>query len=168
MLINTRSDFFVGVRWSVCISKLPRILFSKWTRTDSGLCRHHLLGRPNFNLLHNSQWITFPIQSYLFMLFFCASLQHSLLIWLTISSMSPHNLHLLFFCVLSTFALLLSLFLLTSAVPDISTLTQEQYTIAIYVMGGMHNFFSLLVLISYFVCNHPSLPNPKSIIVFLK
>lgn len=52
--------------------------------------------------------------------------------------------------------------------PDITTLTQEQYTIAIYVMGGMHNFFSMLVLISYFVCNHPSLPNPKSAIMFFK
>eukprot|EP00106_Octopus_bimaculoides_P022967 XP_014790409.1 PREDICTED: inositol 1,4,5-trisphosphate receptor-like protein A [Octopus bimaculoides] len=53
-------------------------------------------------------------------------------------------------------------------VPVIHTLTQEQYTIAIYVMGGMHNFFSMLVLISYFVCNHPSLPNLKNIVIFFK
>ena len=37
-------------------------------RTDSGLCIYHLLIWSNFNLLHSSQWITFPIQSCLLLL----------------------------------------------------------------------------------------------------
>ena len=37
---------------------------------------------------------------------FCASLLHSLSMWLMVSSLSPHNLHLLFCCVLSIFALI--------------------------------------------------------------
>lgn len=31
-----------------------------------------------------------------------------------------------------------------------------------YVMGGCHNFLSLLVFVSYFVCNHPRLPSIKN------
>ena len=35
------------------------------------------------------------------LIFLCDSLIHSLIMWLTVSSLSPHNLHLLFCCVLS-------------------------------------------------------------------
>ena len=55
----------------------------------------------SFNFLHNSQWITFPIQSCLLLCSFCACLLHSL-----ISSLSPYNLHLLLCCVLSILALI--------------------------------------------------------------
>ena len=37
---------------------------------------------------------------------FCANLLHSLIMWLIVSSLSPHNLHLLFCCVLSILALI--------------------------------------------------------------
>ena len=37
---------------------------------------------------------------------FCANLLHSLIMWLIVSSLSPHNLHLLFCCVLSIFAVM--------------------------------------------------------------
>ena len=47
-----------------------------------------------------SQCITLPTQSRLVLYSFCDNLLHSLIIWLMISSLSPHSLHLLFCCVL--------------------------------------------------------------------
>ena len=47
---------------------------------------------PNFNFLHRFQWITLPTQSCLYDG--------------VVSSLSPHNLHLLFYFVLSTLALI--------------------------------------------------------------
>ncbi|BFZ19742.1 hypothetical protein BsWGS_22781 [Bradybaena similaris] len=52
--------------------------------------------------------------------------------------------------------------LLRDHVPEITTLTPREYNISILVMGGTHNFLSLLVFISYFVCNHPRLPSIRS------
>ena len=37
---------------------------------------------------------------------FCANLLHSLIMWLIVSSLSPHSLHLLFCCFLPIFALI--------------------------------------------------------------
>ena len=65
------------------------------------LCLYHLSVWSNFNFLHNSQWITFPTQSCLVLYSFCANLLHSLIMWVIVSSLSPHNLHLLFCYVLS-------------------------------------------------------------------
>ena len=42
-----------------------RILYIWFSRTNSGLCIYHLSLWSNFNLLHNSQWITFPTQSFI-------------------------------------------------------------------------------------------------------
>ena len=70
-------------------------------RTESGLCIYHLSIGSNLNHLHNSQWITFPTQSYQVLYSFCASLLHSFNLWLTVSSLSPYNIHLQFSCVLS-------------------------------------------------------------------
>ena len=50
----------------------------------------------NFNFLHNSQCIIFPTQLCLVSYYNCASLLHSLILWLIFSSLSPPNLHLLF------------------------------------------------------------------------
>ena len=60
---------------------------------------------PNFNLTHNSRYITFPTHSCLVLYSFCTSFLHSLIIWLTVPSLSPHSLHLRFFSVLSIFAM---------------------------------------------------------------
>ena len=95
-MIITRSGLLTRIRWFICIS-LARI--------DFGLCIYHLVVWSNFNLLHNSQWITFPTQSYLLLYSFFASLLHLLIMWLIISSLSPYNLHLPFYCILLTFAL---------------------------------------------------------------
>ncbi|KAK2146559.1 hypothetical protein LSH36_600g01086 [Paralvinella palmiformis] len=37
--------------------------------------------------------------------------------------------------------------------------TLKEYDIVIYSLGGAHNLFSLLVLITYFLSNHPTLPS---------
>ena len=58
-----------------------------------------------FKLLAQFPWITFPIQSCLVLYSLCANLLHSLIMWLIVSSLSPHNLHQLFYCVLSILAL---------------------------------------------------------------
>ena len=103
LLINTRSGLLARIRWSVCISKSQRILWVSFSRMDSGLCVYHLVAGWKFNFLHSYQWITFPTQSCLVLYSLCASLLHSLTIWLTVSSLS---LHLLFCWVLSIFALI--------------------------------------------------------------
>ena len=97
----------VEIRWSACISKSHRILCVTFSRTDSELCIYHLFVWSNLSLLHNSQWITFFNQSCLVLYSLCANLPHSFILWLIVSSLSPHNLHLLFCCILSIFALTL-------------------------------------------------------------
>ena len=52
---------FFGIRWSVYISKYPRILRVIFSNTDSGLCIYHLVVWSKINILHNSLCITFPI-----------------------------------------------------------------------------------------------------------
>ena len=103
LLINTRSGILTGIRWSVCISKSQRRFCVLFSKTNSGLCIYHFLVRSNFNLLHNSQWMTFHILLCLVLYWFYARLLHSLIMGLTISSLSLNNLHLLFFRIISIF-----------------------------------------------------------------
>ena len=93
------------MRWSVCVSKFHRSLCVSFSRTGPWLCIYHLLVWTNLNFLHITQWITLPTQSCIALYSFCANLQHSLIMWLIVSSLSPHILHLLFCCILSIFAL---------------------------------------------------------------
>ena len=81
------------------------------------------------------QWISFPIQSYLLLQFFCASLLHSLRIWLTISSLSLRSLHCPLYCVLTIFALiqLLLMTLFWVAIKGIHFISS----------ASLFNFFSL-------------------------
>ena len=92
------------IRWSVCISKCHRRLCVLFSMTGTGLCIYHLLVWSNLDFLHISQWITLPTQSCLVLHYFCANLLQSLIMWLIVSSLSPHSLHLLFYCVLSILA----------------------------------------------------------------
>ena len=94
------------IRWSVCISKSHWSLCVSFSRTVAGLCIYHLFVWSNLNFLHISQWITLAIQSCLILYSFSANLLHSLIMWLMVSSLSPHNLHFLFCCVLSIFSLI--------------------------------------------------------------
>ena len=77
-----------------------------FSRTCAGLCIYHLLAWSNLNFLHISQWITLPTQSCLALYSFRGNLLHSHILWLMVSSLSPHNLHLLCCCVLSILALI--------------------------------------------------------------
>ena len=103
LLIIIRSGLRSEIRWSVCISKSHGSLWLSFSRTSVGLFIYHWLAWSNLDFLHISQWIT---QSCLALYSFCANLLHSLIMWLMVSSLSPHNLHLLFCCVLSIFSLI--------------------------------------------------------------
>ena len=105
-LIIIKSGLLAGIRWSVCMLKSYRSLCVAFSRTGAGLCIYHLLVWSNLSFLHISQWITLPTQSCLALYSLCANLLHSLIIWLMVSSLSPHSLHLLFCWVLSILALI--------------------------------------------------------------
>ena len=75
------------IRWSDYISKSHKILCVSFSRMNSGLGIYHLLVWSNLNLLHNSQWITFPTQTCLVVYSFCAILLHSLIMSLVVSSL---------------------------------------------------------------------------------
>ena len=100
LLTTTRPEIWL----SICMSKFQRTLFVSIYRTNPGLCISHFFAWLNLSFLHSSQWISFPTQSCLVLYPFCANLLH-LLNKLIDLSRSPHNLHLLFCCVLSIFAL---------------------------------------------------------------
>ena len=106
LFVIIRSGLRAEIRWSVCILKSHRSLCISFSWTGSGLCIYYLLAWSNLNFLHISQWITLPTQSCLALYSFCANLLHSLIMWLIVSPLSPHSLHLLFCCVLSILALI--------------------------------------------------------------
>ena len=97
--------FLAEIRWCVCMSKSHRSLCVSFSKTGAGLCIYHLLVWSNLNFLHISQGMTLPTQSCV-ALYSYANLLHSLIMWLMVSSLSPHSLHLLFCCVLSILALI--------------------------------------------------------------
>ena len=97
LLINTTTGPLSRFWWSVCLSMSQRILWVSVSLKDSDLYLYNLVLWSNFNLLHNSQSITFPTHSYLVLYSFWASLQHLLIMWLTVSSVSPYKLHLQFY-----------------------------------------------------------------------
>ena len=101
LLITLRSGLLAEIWWSVCMSKSYRSLCVSFSRTDAGLCMYDLFVLSNLNFLHISQWITLPTQSCTL-----SNLLHLLIMWLIVSSLSPHHLHLLFCCILSIFALI--------------------------------------------------------------
>ena len=106
LLIIIRSGLLNVVWWSVCILKSHRGLCVSFSRIGAGLCTYHLLVWSNLNFLHISQWITLQTQSCLAFYSYCANLLHSLIMWLTASSLSPHSQYLLFCCVLSILVLI--------------------------------------------------------------
>ena len=106
LLIIIKSGLQAGIRWSVCMLKSHRSLCMAFSRTGAVLCIYHLLVWSNLTFLHISQRITLPNQSCHALYPLCANLLHSLIIWLMVSSLSPHSLHLLFCWVLSILALI--------------------------------------------------------------
>ena len=67
----------------VCVSHFPGGIY-------------HFFAWTNLKFLNNSQLIIFPTQSCLLLYSFCANLLHRLIMWLFVSPLSSHNLHLLF------------------------------------------------------------------------
>ena len=141
LLIIIRSDLLAEIRWSVCISKSHRSLRVLFSKTGAGLCIYNLFVLSNLNFLHISQWITLTTQSCLVLYSFCANLLHSLIMWLMISSLSLHSLHLLFCCVLSFLALIwLVLMLLFCVIIIICSL--QFFTLPL--ADGFHWSFSVI------------------------
>ena len=96
LLIIMRCGLLAGSRWSVCMLKSHRSLCESFSRKGVGLYIYHLFVWSNWNCLHISQWIPLPTQSCLALYSFCANMLHSLIMWLIVSSLSPHSLHYCF------------------------------------------------------------------------
>ena len=96
LLIIIRSGLLAEVRWSLCMSKSHWILCVSFSMIGAGLCIYHLFVWSNLDFLNISQWIIWPTQSCLVLYSFCANLLNSLIMWLMVSSLLPHSLHLLF------------------------------------------------------------------------
>ena len=111
LLIIKKLDRPTEIRRSVFISKSQRNLCATFFRTDARWCIYHLFIWANFNFLHNFPWITLSTPSCLVLYSFWANLQCSLIMWLIVSALSRHNLHLLF-CFVSSFLSLIWLILL--------------------------------------------------------
>ena len=94
LLIIIRSGLLAEIRWSVCMSKSHRSFCVSFYRKAAGLCIYHLCVWSNFNFLHISHSIALPTQLCLILYSFCTNLLHSLIMWLIVSSLSPHSLHL--------------------------------------------------------------------------
>ena len=106
LLIIIRSGLLAEISLFVWMSKSQRSFCVSFSRTDAWLSIYHLFVWLNFNFLHISQWITLPTQTCLVLYSFRANLLHSLIMWLIVLSLSPHNLYLLFCCILSLLALI--------------------------------------------------------------
>ena len=80
--------------WSLGDSKFPhvyRTLLSVPADLNNAVGLDGLSFFSYFNLLYNSQWITFPAQSCLVLCNFCASLLHLLIISLIVSSIKKKS-----------------------------------------------------------------------------
>ena len=101
LLITIRSGLLAEIRGSFCMSKSHSSLCVSFSRKTTLFCIYHLFVWSNLNFLHISQWITLPTKSCLVLYSSCASSLYSLIVWLMVSSLLPHSLHLLFCCILS-------------------------------------------------------------------
>ena len=96
-LIITRSALLAGIWWSVCFSKTRELCVPL-------VCVYTICSYGHILILDTIPSISpYPPSRVLYS--FCASLFYPLIVWLIVSSLSLHNLHLLFCCVLSIFAL---------------------------------------------------------------
>ena len=100
-LFITRSGRLSEIRGPVYIAKSLRSLCIPFSR-----CICHLFVWWNIKFFHNSQWIPLPTKSRQVLNSFCVILLRSLIMWLIVSSLSPHNLHQLYCSVLSILALI--------------------------------------------------------------
>ena len=87
LLIFVRSGLLAEITWSFCISNSHWNLCVSFCRTNAGLSIYHLFLWSNFNFLHISQWIILSTQSCLVLYSLFTNLQHSLIMWLMVSSL---------------------------------------------------------------------------------
>ena len=119
-----------------------------FSRTGAGLGIYHLVVCSNLIFLRISQWITLPTQSSLVLYYFCANLLHSLIIWLMVSSLSPHNLHLRFYCVLFILAsiwLVLTALFCAAIRRDSVSLVKFPFLSHVQVLS--HELFIIIIII---------------------
>ena len=126
LLIITRFGRLAVIRWSVSMSKSYRSLCVLFSRTDAGLCIYHLFVRSN--------WIS------------CTILRGSPCppMWLIVLSLLPHNLHLLFCCVLSILALI---WLVLMALFDASIRKDSVSLLRFPLLSHVHVFSCEMLLI---------------------
>ena len=119
---GTAKSIILQIFFFFCCWLLSSLVF--WSRLGDpfvcqspiGVCVRHFVGYvlgcayticwSKLNFLHIFLWITLPTHLCLAFYSFCTNLLHSLIMWLMVSSPSPHSLHLLFCCVLSILALI--------------------------------------------------------------
>ena len=106
-----------------------------FSRTYAGLCIYHLFVWSNLNFLHVFRWIILPTQLCLGLYSFFANLLHSLMMWLIVSYLSPHSLHMLFSCFLSILALLWLILM------------------ALFCTTFRRDYFSLIIIIIIIIIN---------------
>ena len=109
--------FFFFFFWLLlCLVVWPRLGDSSVSQNPKGVCTSRFSGQIlgceyttcSDDQIQSSYTIPCrsPCPSNRVLYSFCASLLHSLIMWLVVSFLSPHNLHLLFCCVLSLLALI--------------------------------------------------------------
>ena len=102
--------FFFTITWSLSFARDNVICL--YLKTPESFVRLILqdgfwvVHIPRLNFLLSYQWITFPTLSCLVLNSFCANLVCSIIVWLIVSSLSPHNQYLLFYCVLFILSLI--------------------------------------------------------------
>ena len=105
--INTRFDLLIGFGWSVCITEsstifIHVIFFDRFwfVHIPFVIKFQSLKAFPDDHLSH------LVVPSLVLLLHY---FQHLLIMWLTVSCLPPHKLHLIFYCVLLLLLLLLLL-----------------------------------------------------------
>ena len=87
--------------------EIPENFYVSFSRTDSELRIYHLFVCSNVKFLLNFLWLTFQIKSVVVLYCLYANKLHSLMIWVVVSSLSLHYLHLLFCWIISIFPLII-------------------------------------------------------------
>ena len=92
LLIIIRSGLLGEIRWSVWMSW---VIFKDWC----WVLHIPFVLKVKFKFLAQLPVDHLPTLSCLDLYSFCDNLLHSLIMWLIVSSLSPHSIHLLFCCV---------------------------------------------------------------------
>ena len=106
LLTIIRCSRLAEIKWSVYIAISQKNLCTSFPITYFWLFIYHLFVWSNLTFLHNSQLIPLLTQWCIFLYSFGVNMQNSLIMWLIVSFVSLHNLHLIFCLSLSIIALI--------------------------------------------------------------